>query len=177
MKFDMNDLNIQENVKQLSDKVLIEQTDVLVEHERGLQEFKNLYAHELQDNGNISILTYLLTKAVQHKKKTLGIAPKKVNAPLPLSPRVPKETKAKSTPRRKALPIATKRFLWKRANGCCEHHDGISKLRCNSKFALQPDHIIPIALGGSDEISNLQLLCRVHNSRRAIKTFGIRRAK
>lgn len=140
-----------------------------------LQEFKNLYAHDLKDNGNISVLTYLLTKAVQQKKKTLGLAPKKVNAPLPLSPPVNRETKAKSTPRRKALPAATKRFLWKRANGCCEHYDEKSNLRCNSKFALQHDHIVAVALGGSNDIANLQLLCRVHNSRRSVKTFGIRR--
>ena len=140
-----------------------------------LQEFKNLYAHDLQDGTNISVLTYLLTKAVQHKKKKLGLTAKKDNAPLPLSPTVKKETRVKSSPQRKPLPVATKRFIWKRANGCCEQYDGKSKLRCNSKFALQPDHIVPLALGGSDEVTNLQLLCRVHNSRRSIKTFGIRR--
>ncbi|MNL72483.1 HNH endonuclease [compost metagenome] len=71
------------------------------------------------------------------------------------------------------LPIAVKRYVWKRAGACCEHVDAEVKQRCNSKYALQPDHIIPLALGGTDEVSNLQLLCRVHNSRRAIKTFGI----
>ena len=140
-----------------------------------LQEFKNLYAHDLQDNANISVLTFLLQKAVQHKKKKLGLTPKMNNAPLPLSPSAPKKTRSSSTPMRKALPIATKRLLWQRANGCCEHRDGKSKHRCNSKFALQHDHVIPIALGGSNEITNLQLLCRVHNSRRAVKTFGTRR--
>lgn len=61
-----------------------------------LQEFKNLYAHELQDGANISVLTFLLRKAVAFKKKKLGLTPKKTNAPPPMSPIVPK-TKMKAT--------------------------------------------------------------------------------
>jgi hypothetical protein len=155
-----------------------------------LQEFKNLYAHDLQDGANITVLKFLLKKAVQHKKKQLGIEPKN-NAPVPLSPKVTSEkvataiapTKlsaeksksAKPAPQRKPLPVAVKRFVWKRAGACCEHMDSKIGMKCESKFALQPDHIIPVALGGTDEVDNLQLLCRAHNSRRAIKTFGIRR--
>lgn len=163
-----------------------------------LQEFKNLYAHDLPDQANVSVLKFLLKKALQHKKKNLGIDKKSLqrvngkndgNAPLPISPKVNENsvnrntsktvknlsntTNKKTAPQRKVLPIAVKRFLWQRAQACCEHVDSKMKIRCSSKFALQPDHIIPIALGGSDEIENLQLLCRVHNSRRAIKTFGI----
>jgi hypothetical protein len=48
-----------------------------------LQEFKNLYAHDLQDGANITILKFLLKKAVQHKKKQLGI--EKLNAPMPVA--------------------------------------------------------------------------------------------
>ena len=57
---------------------------------------------------------------------------------------------------------------------CCEHVDKISKQRCSSRFALEKDHIVAVALGGSNDLVNLQLLCRAHNSRRSIKTFGVR---
>ena len=135
-----------------------------------LQEFKNLYAHDLRDSSNITVLNFLLKKAVQHKKKKLGLHdPKKLvadpNATPPRSPKV--------NSKRKPLPVAVTRLVWQRATACCEHIDKKLKLRCNSKFALEPDHIVPHALGGTDEASNLQLLCRVHNSRRAVKTFGI----
>jgi hypothetical protein len=137
-----------------------------------LQEFKNLYAHDLQDQSSHSILTFLLQKAVQHKKKKLGLIPKplKDNALLPSAPKV-KDGKVVSA--RKPLKISVKKIVWQRANACCEHVDSKSQKRCSSKYALEADHIISIALGGTDEVENLRLLCRSHNSRRAIKTFGI----
>ena len=52
--------------------------------------------------------------------------------------------------------------LWKRAGSQCEHVDE-NGVRCTRKFHLQKDHIIPWSLGGSDELENLQLLCRPHN--------------
>lgn len=138
-----------------------------------LQEFRNLYAHDLPDLSNQSVLMFLLTKAVQHKKQKLGLIEKplqrKPNAPLPSAANV-ESTKFKKL--RMPLRAKVKRMVWKRANACCEHLDLKSRTRCSSKFALETDHIIAVALDGSNELENLQLLCRAHNSRRAVKTFG-----
>lgn len=136
-----------------------------------LQEFRNLYAHDLQDLSNHSVLTFLLKKAVQHKNQKLGLvekATREPNAPLPSA------ANAKVEKQRKPLTAKVKRMVWKRANACCEHSDVKTKIRCSSKFALETDHVIAVALGGSNEIENLQLLCRAHNSRRSVKTFGTR---
>lgn len=159
-----------------------------------LQDFKNLYAHDLPDQANVSVLKFLLKKALQHKKKKLGIAEESTTGAndkiasntrrtelfIPAVETAAEAATKANIPRskkylqqRKVLPAAVKRFIWQRANACCEHVDPKIKTRCRSQFALQPDHIIPVALGGSDEIHNLQLLCRIHNSRRAIKTFGV----
>jgi hypothetical protein len=141
------------------------------ENQELLQEFKNLYAHDLTDLSNQSVLLFLLNKAVEHKKKKLGLiekVPRKSNATLPSAENV------KIEKQRKAIPVTIQRQIWKRANACCEHIDTNSKSRCTSKFALETDHIISLALGGSNNIENLQLLCRSHNSRRSIKTFGVR---
>jgi len=135
------------------------------EHQELLTEFKNLYVHELTDSGNGSVLTFLLQKAVQHKKKKLGLLQKINTAPPPSAPEV------KRTPYRKYIRADIKKHIWRRAHGCCEYQDSRTKQRCHSKFALELDHIQPLALGGSDELQNLQLLCRAHNSRRAVKTF------
>jgi hypothetical protein len=175
--------------------VLRFETFMTEENQELLQEFKNLYAHDLQDLSNQSVLLFLLNKAVQHKKQKLGLIEKSVqpeklqkasaanslhssNAPLPSAENATVENKitdnAKIEKRRKAIPIKIQRQIWKRAQSCCEHIDTNSKSRCTSKFALETDHIISLALGGSNNIENLRLLCRSHNSRRAIKTFGLR---
>lgn len=90
-------------------------------------------------------------------------------APLPSAPKVHFE---KATSLRKTLKISVQREAWRRAESCCQQLDPGTQTRCRSRFALEIDHVIPIALGGTDDIVNLQLLCQAHNSRRAMKTFG-----
>jgi HNH endonuclease len=164
------------------------ETTLSKEHQELLAEFKDLYAHELKDSGNGSVLVFLLQKAVQHKKKKLGLlertskADKKVEVEVEskAKPEVKKDSnaaplpsaqKVKQTPQRKYIAAHIKKYLWRRAQACCEYRDLKSQRRCDSKLALEIDHVRPLALGGSDKISNLQLLCRTHNSRRAVKTF------
>lgn len=69
-----------------------------------------------------------------------------------------------SRQRNRSLTISTRRQVWSMANSKCEN--------CGSKHALQVEHKIPLALGGSSEISNLKLLCRPCNQRAAIETYG-----
>lgn len=42
----------------------------------------------------------------------------------------------------------------------CQHPD------CEVQEDLTIDHIVPLSRGGSDELDNLQLLCRQHNGRK-----------
>ena len=157
------------------------------ENQQLLQEFKNLYAHDLDDQSHHSVLLFLLKKAVQHKKKKLGLdkAPAATsNAPLPSAPEVEHSTKTAQNrdklriksnlpPKlRASISPKTQRLIWARANSCCEYVHHPSKTRCTSQYALEIDHILPLAMGGSNEIQNLRLLCRAHNARRAVKTFG-----
>lgn len=201
-----------------------------------LQEFKNLYAHELSDQSNVLVIKFLLEKAVMFKKKKLGMSAKDFMKPglgqesiqthgqkleqestlthslklgkveevlqthglkkelslnkiqevqnlqssvvlsdnAPLSPAAEVVQKAcSSLP--KPLRTSLKKRVWQRAQGCCEYRDPQTHTRCESRYALEVDHIQPVALQGQNEFQNLQLLCRNHNARRAVQSFGVRR--
>lgn len=59
--------------------------------------------------------------------------------------------------------------------GGCQHRDERSHKLCGSRWQLQKDHIKPKWAGGSNEATNFQMLCGVHNRRRYEKQAGIRR--
>jgi 5-methylcytosine-specific restriction endonuclease McrA len=52
---------------------------------------------------------------------------------------------------RQPIPDQVKLYVWQRDGGAC--------VRCGSNRDLEYDHVIPLALGGSNTARNLQLLC------------------
>jgi hypothetical protein len=64
------------------------------------------------------------------------------------------------------------RALWERAGSQCEFLDEKTGRRCDCRFGLQREHVIPLALGGTNDLSNMQLLCATHNQLRARAVFG-----
>lgn len=50
--------------------------------------------------------------------------------------------------------------------------DSFKCLHCGTRRKLTIDHIIPVALGGPNELSNYQTLCRRCNSRKGVKVGG-----
>lgn len=67
------------------------------------------------------------------------------------------------------IPISTRRIVFARARNQCQN--------CGSKHALQIDHILPLAKGGTHEPENLQVLCRNCNLQRAVKHFGAEKVR
>jgi len=53
------------------------------------------------------------------------------------------------------IPDDVKLFIWRRDGGRC--------VRCGSQADLEFDHIIPLAMGGSNSARNLQILCATCN--------------
>ena len=47
-------------------------------------------------------------------------------------------------------------------------------VRCMSMKRLTVDHIVPIARGGTNDLSNLQTLCQPCNSRKGVKLWPVR---
>ena len=58
------------------------------------------------------------------------------------------------------------------SNGACTFKDPLSGQVCGSRHQIQIDHIVPKAMGGTDEPSNLRSLCREHNMHEAEKKLG-----
>ncbi len=52
---------------------------------------------------------------------------------------------------RQGIPLEVKRVVWERCGGRCAE--------CGADRLLEFDHVIPLAMGGSDGERNLQLLC------------------
>lgn len=84
-------------------------------------------------------------------------------SPTPRSPR------HRSNPR--SITAALRREIWNRDQGQCSYQSKEGK-RCSSRFALEVDHLKPVALGGRSEAFNLRLLCRAHNQQQAFQKLG-----
>jgi 5-methylcytosine-specific restriction endonuclease McrA len=69
------------------------------------------------------------------------------------------------------IPAAIKREVWKRDQGRCVFVSESGRV-CESRTALEYDHIEPVARGGRTEARNLRLLCRAHNQLAAEIAFG-----
>jgi 5-methylcytosine-specific restriction endonuclease McrA len=158
-------------------KVLVQFT-VSEEDFEKIEKLKGWLAHKLAGNGgevSISqVVTQLVTEEIKRLEKVRGItsAPARETV-APARVRVaPARAKAVNSAGEKITKDAviktnmaeTRREVWRRAAGRCEN--------CQSQFALEMDHIRPKALGGSDCLRNLRLLCRSCNQRAAIEELG-----
>ncbi|MEQ1875431.1 MAG: HNH endonuclease signature motif containing protein [Bdellovibrionia bacterium] len=68
------------------------------------------------------------------------------------------------TSKNRRVKISLRRDVWKKDGGRCSN--------CESEFALEVDHIQPVAKGGQSTSENLRLLCRTCNQRSAIEQLG-----
>ena len=68
--------------------------------------------------------------------------------------------------RSRYIPAAVRREVWRRDQGRCSYVDRHSGRRCGSRYRLEIDHIVPFALGGATELSNLRLRCKAHHKLR-----------
>ena len=71
-------------------------------------------------------------------------------------------TKTAPQSRRKALSAAVKYRVIARDEGQCSYRHA-NGARCDQRRWLEIDHVRPVALGGVDQVDNLQLLCFSHH--------------
>jgi hypothetical protein len=70
------------------------------------------------------------------------------------------------------IPTIVRQTILTRASGQCESILRETNIRCQEKRGLEFDHIKPFALGGTNDVKNIRLLCRNCNQREAFKVFG-----
>src|SRR5436190_10615081 len=98
--------------------------------------------------------------------------------PLVKAPVLRRLPSSKASRRRAQLPVGTARpridhdtrlFVWNRDGGRCWN--------CGSTTDLQFDHVIPLALGGSNTADNVELLCRTCNLAKSAKLAASARSR
>ena len=72
---------------------------------------------------------------------------------------------------RAPIPVEVRRQVWARDEGRCTYVSADGR-RCESRWQLELDHIVPAALGGPPTIMNTRLRCRAHNGLHAEECFG-----
>jgi hypothetical protein len=130
-----------------------------------LQRLKGLLAHALPEASYAELLEYMTEEVLTKLEKKKGISHDADTAltaaaavkPLPAGKRV-------------YIPRALERAVWARGKGQCEIQ--LNGRRCSSRYRVQTDHIVPIALGGPNELSNLRLACWHHNQQQAKEKLG-----
>src|SRR6185369_6201988 len=69
------------------------------------------------------------------------------------------------------VPAAVRRAVFIRDGGCCQWAMASGGV-CGSRYRLELDHIVPVALGGESTVSNLRVLCALHNGLAARQVLG-----
>ena len=69
------------------------------------------------------------------------------------------------------IPAAVRDEVFARDGGKCTYLGSNGK-QCGSTLGLHIDHVTPFAKGGSNEASNLRLLCANHNRLEAERAYG-----
>jgi hypothetical protein len=90
----------------------------------------------------------------------------------PLTHHFAESAKRCATGKRIYISVQIKQGLWQRAQSQCEFISPLTSKRCACRFGLEKEHVIPIAKGGTNDLANLQLLCKAHNLLRARRHFG-----
>ena len=138
---------------------------------------KDLLSHVLPNPTLAELLVYLSKKqirAIEGNKATntnVGIKEEAVVRAEKNKPEKPTR-RFGATKARQPIKITTRRQLMEKAGKCCEFVNPATGQRCSGSYQLQIDHKTPVALGGSNNISNLRVLCRTHNLMEA-KRLGL----
>lgn len=132
---------------------------LLKESVRHLERCREYLSHVLPASNLADVVAYLAADFVKRKQPKAQARRSKPKPPPPAGRRVKISKELRSQ-------------VFREAGEKCEFKDERSGRVCGSQWQLEIDHWVPLALGGSNERSNLRCLCRNHNQLARERAFG-----
>ncbi len=134
---------------------------------KDLDDLTMLLGHKVPHGDLAAVLHEAIRCGLEkHGKRRGSVAPARKS--------VHKAEAARRSPARdgsQTIPAEVRRQVWARDGGRCTWK-GPDGRRCESRWKLEFDHIVPPSLGGRSTVKNVRLLCRSHNFLHAEKTYG-----
>ena len=137
-----------------------------------LERLKSLLSHKNPEGGLaklIDLISEIALEKLDPARKPVKAAPPAERLMGPALRQVLAPTAKKPT---RYIRKADDWLVWTQAEVQCQFVDNVTKRRCTSKHQLEIEHIKPYALGGTNEVGNLKLLCRQHNLMMASQAYG-----
>ena len=122
-----------------------------------LEEARDALSHAHPNASDGDILELALEALLERAAKRKGLGTRR--------PRTPRPS------RREHVPAHVLAAALERAGHCCEWRLASGGV-CGSRRRLQPDHIQPLAIGGTSDLVNIRILCAFHNLLAAREVFG-----
>jgi hypothetical protein len=142
-----------------------------------LQRLRGHWAHAMPEASYAQLIEGMADEVLTRLEKKKGITQSdagkdsaRVTAPAAVTAIA--NTRPLPAGKRVYLPALLRKAVWARSGGRCEIQT--NGRRCTSRYRLELDHILPLALGGRNEVSNLRVACREHNQYEARRQLGAR---
>lgn len=140
-----------------------------------LEHAKRRLSHSVPNGDTVGVLQHCLERllamdARRHAALPVAEAPKR-DRPTVAPSQDPPTPAPRASPQRKAVPAAVVRAVWQRDGGRCQWKLANGEI-CASRWKVQLDHTVPVALGGESTEAACRLLCRIHNVEAARQVFG-----
>ena len=145
-------------IEPLSATGVLVQMTLTAEGYADLKRAKELLGHSIPDGDTVKVIERALRTLVEDLEKSRRAKTSRPRARM--RPSNPGHVSA-----------ATRREVFARDGEQCTYV-GSEGRRCACRTRLELDHILPRALGGGDEASNLRTRCRPHNLHAAEEIFG-----
>ncbi|WP_210415701.1 HNH endonuclease [Bdellovibrio sp. ZAP7] len=175
-------IQMHETIKSQRDDSLRMEISFSPEQMADLEHAKDLLSHALPSPTWAELFAYLAKKQIQTKlgqKNNKDLNSVKPNVANENRQRASVDVAAKDSKsaefvlkknanegerinKRKHIKTTNRRMLLAKSNHHCEYVHGDGQ-RCLSKYQLQVDHKLPLAMGGTNDIQNFRILCRTHN--------------